>query len=206
MGYAAGSMPSETFDDAYYERFYLNPKTRVYGPDEHQHLAQYVFSFAAWNLIRIDKVLDVGAGIGLWRDWIEKQAPKVDYTGIEYSRAMCQQHGFTRADIATYRSKQRYDLIICQGVLQYLSDDDVLRALKNIARMSQGLVFFEALTQADLAERADQDRTDTHVRIRSGDFYREAFSKHFVSVGAGLYWPKDYELPFWELDVAGTQP
>lgn len=199
-------MAPTTFDIAYYQRFYLDPETRVYGPDEHRHLAQYIFSFAAWNLIPIANVLDVGAGVGLWRDWIKQNSPKVKYTGIEYSEAMCAEHGFAHGDIARYTSQQRYDLIICQGVLQYLSAADVPRALKNIARMSRGLVFFEVLTEADLADRADQERTDTHVQIRSGAFYREAFSRHFVAVGAGLYWPKDYELPFWELDVAGPVP
>ena len=49
------------FDEAYYHRFYENPKTRIYGPKEHSHLAQYVFSFARWNEIELGSVLDIGA-------------------------------------------------------------------------------------------------------------------------------------------------
>src|SRR5688572_12055910 len=76
------------FDEAYYHRFYENPKTRIYGAKQHANLANYVFSFARWNEIEITSVLDVGAGIGLWKDWITKHEPEIDYTGTEVSQAM----------------------------------------------------------------------------------------------------------------------
>lgn len=193
------------FDEAYYERFYENPQTRVYGAEEHAALANYVFSFARWNQLPIKSVLDVGAGVGLWRDWIQKHAPKVKYTGTEVSEVMCKKHGFQQCDIARWRDRKQYDLIVCQGVLQYLPDPDVAPAVANIAAMARGLVFFEALTRSDLRERADRARTDADVFVRNGSYYRGLFAKHFVAIGAGLHWPKELELPFWELDVAGLR-
>jgi len=197
--------PERVFDTTYYERFYGDPKTRVYSAQEHVALADYVFSFAKWNQLEIHRVLDVGAGIGLWKHLIERRYPDIDYTGTELSAAMCQAHGYKKIDIARWRDRKKYDLIICQGVLQYLPNADVAPAIANIAAMARGLVYFEALTRADLRERADVDRTDTDVYLRNGSYYRKIFAEHFVAVGAGLHWPKQMELPFWELDVAGVK-
>jgi SAM-dependent methyltransferase len=192
---------SRRFDDAYYERFYLDPATRVCSPEDHRALAEFVFQFAKWNGIEIERVLDIGAGVGLWKNWIAKNRPEVTYLGTEVSPAMCKQHGYEAHDIARWRDRHRYDLIICQGVLQYLPDPDVAPAIANIAAMSRGLVFLEVLTRADLRERADTTRTDSDVHVRNGSYYRGILAKHLITIGGGLYWPKTEPMPFWELDV-----
>lgn len=194
-----------TFDEAYYERFYKNPKTRVYSAKEHADLAQFVLSFARWNQLPLRHVLDVGAGIGLWKNWLSKHSPKTRYTGTEVSEVMCREHGYVHCDISRWRDRKQYDLVICQGVLQYLADPDVAPAIANIAAMAGGLVFFEVLTRADLRERADRDRTDADVFVRNGSYYRGLFAKHFLAIGGGLHWPKHLEPPFWELDIAGVK-
>jgi 2-polyprenyl-3-methyl-5-hydroxy-6-metoxy-1,4-benzoquinol methylase len=197
--------PGQTFDEAYYARYYENPRTRIYSADDHSALAEYVFAFARWNQLPVDQVLDIGAGIGLWKQWILKHSPKSKYQGTEVSAAMCERHGYKQCSIASWRDRKRYDLIICQGVLQYINDEDLPLAIANIAAMARGLVYFEALTRKDYADRADQEKTDGNVFLRSGQTYRSLFGKHFVAVGAGLHWPKTLELPFWELDVAGAR-
>lgn len=191
------------FDEAYYHRFYENPKTRIYGPKEHAHLANYVFSFARWNDLDLHSVLDIGAGVGLWKNWIEKNAKDVEYTGTEVSVAMCKKHGYQHRDIARWRDRRKYDLIICQGVLQYLADPDVAPAVANIAAMAGGLVYFEVLTRGDLRERADTTLTDTDVYVRNGSYYRGLFAKHLLPLGGGLHWTREVPPPFWELDVPG---
>ena len=60
------------FDEAYYHRFYENPTTRVHSVEEHANLASFVFSFAKWNKLEVKSVLDIGAGIGLWKDYVAK--------------------------------------------------------------------------------------------------------------------------------------
>ena len=190
------------FDEAYYHRFYENPKTRVIAADEHAHLAQFVFSFAAYNSIEVKTVLDIGAGIGLWKEWIKKNTKKISYTGTEVSQAMCKKHRYLHRDIARWRDRKKYDLIICQGVLQYLPDPDVAPAIANIAAMSKGLVYMEITTRGDLRERCDKTRTDADIHIRNGSYYRGILAKHLVSVGCGLWWAKERELPFYELETS----
>jgi SAM-dependent methyltransferase len=191
------------FDEAYYHRFYEDPKTRVITAEEHDALAQFVFSFARYNRVEIKSVLDIGAGTGLWKRWTEKNAKGVQYTGTEVSQAMIKKHGYVHRDIARWRDRKKHDLIVCQGVLQYLPDPDVAPAVANIAAMSRGLVYVEVTTRADLRERCDQIRTDGDIFVRNGSYYRGILNKHMVSVGCGLWWPKDRELPFYELEMAG---
>ncbi|HEY6562651.1 MAG TPA: class I SAM-dependent methyltransferase [Polyangiaceae bacterium] len=188
------------FDEAYYHRFYESPKTRVVAPEDHSALAEFVFAFARWNHIELKSVLDIGAGVGLWKYWIEKNVKGLQYSGTEVSAAMCKKHGFMQRDIARWRDRKKHDLIICQGVLQYLPDPDVAPAVANIASMSRGLVYLEITTRADLREVCDTTRTDSDIFVRNGSYYRGILSKHLINVGAGLWWIKDRPAPFYELE------
>jgi 2-polyprenyl-3-methyl-5-hydroxy-6-metoxy-1,4-benzoquinol methylase len=191
------------FDEAYYHRFYDAPQTRVTSIEEHAHLADFVFAFARHNKIEMKSVLDVGAGIGLWKHYVEKHLKGVQYTGTEVSQVMCKKHGYLHRDIARWRDRKKHDLIVCQGVLQYLPDPDVAPAVANIAAMSRGLVYVEVTTRQDLRERCDTTRTDSDIFVRNGSYYRGILSKHLLSVGAGMWWVKDRPPPFFELEMAG---
>lgn len=191
------------FDEAYYHRFYEDPKTRVTSQEEHSALAEFVFAFARHNHVEMKSMLDVGAGVGLWKRWMEKNAKGVLYTGTEVSQAMCKKHGFLHRDIARWRDRKKHDLIVCQGVLQYLPDPDVAPAIANIAAMSRGLVYLEVTTRLDLRERCDEVRTDSDIHVRNGSYYRGILNKHFLNVGCGLWWSKEHEPPFFELEMAG---
>lgn len=193
--------PQLRFDEAYYHRFYEDPKTRVVSEEEHANLARFVFSFAEYNHIDIKSVLDVGAGVGLWKRWFEKNTQGVQYEGTEISTAMCKKYGWQQRDIARWRDRKRHDLVICQGVLQYLPDPDVAPAIANLAAMAGGLVYLEITTRADLREQCDKDRTDQDIYVRNGSYYRGILQKHLVHVGCGLYWPKDIPWPFFELEM-----
>lgn len=195
--------PGERFDQAYYDRFYLSTKTRVVSADEHANLAKFLFSYARWSGLDVRSVLDVGAGVGHLKRYIEKHHKTVSYTGTEVSRVMCEKHGFLHKDIARWRDRTQHDLIVCQGVLQYLPDPDVAPAVANIAAMSRGLVYFEITTRLDLKERCDPELTDQNIFVRNGSYYRGILQKHFLQVGAGIWWPKDLPPPFYELEMTG---
>lgn len=190
------------FDQAYYDRFYLSPDTRVIAPEEHAHLARFVFEYARYSGLQVESVLDVGAGIGLWKRWIEKNAKGTEYTGTEVSEVMCKEHGFLQRDIARWRDRKQHDLIICQGVLQYLPDPDVAPAVANLAAMSRGLLYAEITTRLDLRERCDTNLTDQNIHVRNGSYYRGILLKHFYQVGAGFWWTRTLPPPFYELEMA----
>lgn len=191
------------FDEAYYKRFYGDAATRVVSAEEHEALARFVFGFAEWNKLEIKSVLDIGAGVGHWKKWISKHAKGVAYEGTEVSQAMCKKYDFLERDIARWRDRKKHDLIICQGVLQYLPDPDIAPAIANIAAMSRGLVYFEITTRGDLREHCDEERTDQDIHVRNGSYYRGLLLKYFVAVGAGLWWSKEHPAPFYELETWG---
>jgi hypothetical protein len=189
------------FDERYYRRYYGSSKTRVASADQVAHLCAGVVGMIRWFGGDLGSVLDVGAGPGLWRDWFREHARGVRYRTIDVSDYACRTFGHEQQDIATFRAPEKYDLIVCQGVLPYLSDADVERATVNLAAMARGFLYLEAITLRDLDTVCDRGRTDTSVRGRSGEFYLSHLTKHFKKLGCGLYYVKDGPLLFYELEA-----
>jgi len=192
------------FDAAYYRRHYRG-RRRVHSAREIAHLAAGVAGLAAWLGVEIESVLDVGAGPGLWRDWFRRRRPAVRYRSTDVSPYACEAYGHERRDISRWRSRERYDLVVCQGVLQYLDDAAAARAIENLGAMCRGLLYLEAITAHDLAETVDAEATDTAVHGRSGAWYRRRLERHFAQVGAGLWAAKRAGLVFYELEAAAPR-
>jgi hypothetical protein len=197
---AAAGKAEEGFGEAYFDRFYETRRTRVHGAREVGHLARGVTELIAWLRGPLGNVLDVGAGPGLWRDWFKKHKPAVRYVSTDFSAYACKRYGHQRRDIATWRSKERFDLVVCQGVLPYLPDAAAASAIDNLGAMTRGFLYLEAITKGDLGEVCDLEMTDVAVHPREGAWYRKRLAAHFVQVGAGLYYAKRGPLRFYELE------
>jgi hypothetical protein len=196
----------KAFDARYYARHYGSAATRVHGKEEVSRLANGIFSMLEWWGAETRTVLDVGAGTGLFRDWVRKHRPKSQIRSMEFSAYAAEKYDHEQGDIATFRTESKFDLIFCQGVLPYLSDSAAKRALANLGAMARGFLYLEAITTRDLTEVCDQDLTDTQVAHRSGAFYRRYLKKDFVTVGAGLYYHRGGPLQFYELEMAAPLP
>ena len=190
----------EAFDARYYGRFYESARTRVHGKQEIARLCTAVTSLCDWWQVRLETVLDVGAGVGHWRDWFNKNRPKVKYRSTEFSRYACAQYGHEQRDITKWRDKSEFDLVVCQGVLPYIDDAGCAKAIENLGAMTGGLLYLEAITKADIREVIDQGKTDVKVYERTGTWYRKRLHKHFVEVGCGLWAKKDAPVLFYELE------
>ena len=57
----------ERFDAAYYRRFYQDPATRVLDSRAVARLANFVAAYLRHLGLPLRSVLDLGCGIGLWR-------------------------------------------------------------------------------------------------------------------------------------------
>lgn len=187
------------FDEAYYHRHYAG-RARVHSAREIGRLAQGVTGLAAWLGVELRAVLDVGAGPGLWRDWFRRHRPGVRYRSTDVSPYACARYGHERRDISRWRSRERHDLVICQGVLQYLDDAGAARALENLGAMCRGLLYLEAITAHDLAEVVDREATDLAIHARTGAWYRRRLAPWFVQVGAGLWAARRAGLALYELE------
>lgn len=195
-------MGTDRFDEGYYRRFY-GGAARVHDAAEIGMLAQGVVCLAAWLGVRVERALDVGAGPGYWRDWFKEHRPDVEYRSTDVSPFACERYGHEQRDITAWRARERFDLVICQGVLQYLDDAGAEAAIGNLGAMCRGVMYLEAITARDLREVVDPKRTDLQVAARSGAWYRQQLGEHFRQVGAGLWASRALPVDFYELEAAG---
>ncbi|MDP9001815.1 MAG: class I SAM-dependent methyltransferase, partial [Myxococcota bacterium] len=164
------------------------------------HLARGVCGFVRWFGGDIERVLDVGAGTGLWGGWFRTNLPHARYRSIDVSEYACAKYGHEPRDIVRWRAREKFDLIICQGVLPYLDDAACGKAVANMALMSRGFLYVEAITARDLRVVCDRTRTDISVHARPATFYRRILARHFEALGCGLHHVKDGDKLFYELE------
>ncbi len=188
------------FDASYFRRFYESRRSRVYGEEQVDHLARGVTGFVQWFGGEVERVLDVGAGTGLWGAWFRLHMPDVRYRAIDVSEYACATYGHEQRDISSWKSRQKYDLLVCQGVLPYLDDVACNKAIANLAAMCRGFLYVEAITARDLRDVCDRARTDCRVRSRPASFYRRALAKGFEPLGCGLHHVRGGDKLFYELE------
>jgi SAM-dependent methyltransferase len=196
-------MPARSrFDADYFRRFYDGPG-KTHSAAEIGRLACGVDGLAAWLGVELRSVLDVGAGTGLWRTWFRKHRPGVRYRSIDVSPFACERYGHELRDIARWRSRERFDLVVCHSVLQYLDDAAAARALDNIGRMCRGLLYLEAVTRSDVPI-LDLEKSDTQMHVRSGAWYRRELGRHFFQIGAGLWGSRRSPVQLFDLEGPGA--
>jgi trans-aconitate methyltransferase len=177
----------QQFDAAYYRRFYGDCRTRVSSPGAVVRLASFVRAYLAYLEIPVRSILDAGCGVGLWRRAARVSWPRARYHGIEISDYLCRRYSWTRASIVDYKPDRQFDLIVCQSVLQYLSDHDAARAIDTLSTLARGAVYLEVPTTEDWRDTCDRRRTDGAMRLRSAQWYRRRLARHFVAAGGGLF-------------------
>ncbi len=195
--------PDGPFDAGYYARFYGDARTRVQGPREVARLCRGIVETARWWSIPIASVVEVGAGTGLARDWFAGKKPEVRYVSTDVSPFACKAYGHRRLDISSARVRGRFDLVICQGVLPYLTGPAAASALDHLGAMASGLLYLECQTDRDIADVVDATVSDIALRGRPARFYVDRLEKHFVMLGGGLWIARRARVPLYELE-SGT--
>ena len=195
----------EPFDAGYYERFYGDPATRVSDQREIQRLASFVHGYLAYLQVPVRSILDVGCGVGHWRRACARLWPKARYSGIEYSSYLCGKFGWHHGSVATLDpavelGRASFDLVICQGVMQYLDDATASAAIANLAAWTDGALYLEALTRRDWEHNCDQTVTDGDVHLRDAAFYRRRLTKHFQDCGGGVFCARRAGVALFELE------
>lgn len=189
------------FDHAYYARFYENPRTRVSDARQVDKLAGFVCGYLGYLGMRVQRILDLGCGMGLWRAPLARAFPRARYHGVEYSTYLCQRLGWTHGSVVDFRAAQPFDLVICQGVLPYLSAPDAKRAMTNLARLCRGALYLEAVTREDAESGVlDLQRTDAGMQLRPRSFYLRGLRPAFVAAGGGLFVARKAALPLYALE------
>jgi trans-aconitate methyltransferase len=195
---------SLAFDAAYYEKYYANKSTCVSDQRAVNKLGNFVAAYLKFLDIPVRSVLDLGCGLGHWQAVVGRHYPKAVYLGVEYSPFLCRELGWVQGSAVDFDGRHPHDLVICQGVLQYLNAKDCRRAIKNLARQSSAAVYLQALTEHDWRENADQSVTDGKVYLRKTKWYQEALAPHFLPIGGGLFLKRELDVVLFDLEHLST--
>lgn len=198
------SASDDLFDEAYYQRFYFDKKTSVVDPAHTERLGAFVCAYLQYLRVPVRRVVDVGCGIGLWRDIVARHFPGALYHGVEFSPYLCERFGWERGSVLDYQSSEPFDLVICQGVLPYLSPPDLQRALANLGRLGRGALYVEAVAREDYErDVVDEDLTDPRLFRHRAALYRRGLSQHYKEMGGGVWLSRAAPMPLFELECAG---
>ena len=183
-----------TYNAAYFEKWYRNPRHRVKSPAELARQAAFVLHTAEWVLGRpVRTVLDVGCGEGQWRSVLRRHRPKLQYTGVDPSAYAVARYGKRRnirlgsiENLSALSLGGPFDLVICCGMLNYIAAPALAVGLAQVASLTGGLAFLEIFTGADATEG------DTSWPApQSAQWYRRVLrSAGLTSVGLHCYVPK----------------
>ena len=194
------SDPTFSFDEAYYQKFYRDRRTRVADRATCALLANFVFSYLDYLRLPVERVLDVGCGTGLWRREVRQRYPDAVYVGVERSEYACRKYGWEQGSVIDYRPAEDFDLVICQGVFQYLDDAEAEAALDNLPRLASNALYLEILTAEDWERNCNREVTDGQVHLRSVTWYRKRLRRHFRNCGGGLFLGKGSPAVLYELE------
>jgi len=146
-----------TYDRAYFDKYYRAADTRVRSAAEMGRMVRFVLHTADYVLGRpVRSVLDVGAGEGNWLPVLRRLRPSVAYQGVDPSAYAVRRFGARRnillGDLASLDElplRDGYDLVVANGVLNYLAPDALPDALSRLARRADGMLYLEIFTDAD---------------------------------------------------------
>jgi len=148
---------SKTYDRAYFDKWYRDPRHAVGSPAELRRKVAMVVAQAEYYLARpIRHVLDVGCGEGTWRAPLRALRPDIHYRGLDASEYAVMRYGRSRniglasfGQLAELRFDHRFDLIVCTDVLHYLKPAEIRAGLTGIGEMLEGIAFLEVFTSKD---------------------------------------------------------
>lgn len=182
---------TKRYDQAYFDRWYRDPRHRVTTPAGVRRKVRLVLGIAEALLERpVKRVLDVGCGEGAWRSHLLEERPNIVYVGVDSSEYVVKRFGRARGiQLGSFGTLDDiglngpFDLVICCDVLQYLAANELARGLCAIEQLLEGVAYIEAFTTADELEG---DTRDWHHRTPK--WYRQEFrAAGLTAVGMHCY-------------------
>ena len=154
--------------DAHYYRTYEG------APYERSDGWLHLFRTIADGIVReihAQTVLDVGCAIGLLVEALRERG--VEAYGFDLSEYAI---GQVPGDVKPYcwvgsildPPKRQYDLVICFEVVEHLPPSDAARAIENLCKVSDDILFSSTPTEF---------REDTHLNVRPPEYWASAFAK-----------------------------
>lgn len=148
---------AKSYDRAYFDRWYRDPRKRVATPMDVARKARLVVGIAEALLQRpVRSALDIGCGEGTWRQALRTLRPGLRYVGVDSSAYVVARYGRARGirygtfgSLPTAELDGPFDLVVCCDVLQYVPTSDLSRGLEAVSGLLDGVAYLEAYTTAD---------------------------------------------------------
>ena len=196
----------KTYDEAYFRKWYRDPRTRVHTDDSVRRKVRMAVSVAEYFLGRkLRSVLDIGAGEGAWGREVRRMRPGVRYLGIDPSEYVVARHGRRRnirlgsfRDLRSLPLGRDHDLIVCADMLQYVPTPELGKGIRHLASLLGGVAFLEAYTSGDDMEG---DLDGWHPRSKAQ--YRRVFADAgLIACGLHCYLSRDAAANAVELELS----
>jgi len=135
----------------------------------------------------VRSVLDVGCGEGNWHPLLKARRPALLYTGVDPSEYAVRRWGKRRnirlGSVDSLGVDGQFDLVLCCGVLNYLSADTLTKGLAEIADHLSGVAYLDMYTASDAVTG------DTRgAKRRASSWYREKLHRAgLTACGMHLY-------------------
>lgn len=195
----------KTYDEAYFTKWYRDPRTRVHTTDSVHRKVRMVLGVAEYYLGRkLESVLDIGAGEGAWGRELRRMRPGIRYLGVDPSDWVVRRHGRRRnirlgsfEQLPDMKLGRDYDLIVCADMLQYIPDQPLKRGIRHLAGLLSGIAFLEAYTTGDDMEG---DLEGWYPRTKNQ--YRRIFSEAgLTGCGSHCYMRPELAVNAVELEL-----
>jgi len=183
------------YDRHYFDKWYRHPRHRVKTRQDMSRQLGFIIGVAEYILDRpVRTVLDVGSGEGQWSAILKALRPRAKYVGVDGSEYAIRRFGARRnlrlgtlGTIGSLGLNGPFDLILCLGVLNYVAADELKRGLRQLHKLSDGLVYLEIFTNAD--EATGDFRKSA---ARSPAWYRGVIRRAgFVPLGLHCHLPRE---------------
>ena len=199
------------YDRAYFDKWYRDRRHRVRTPAQIRRIVSFTLAAAEYVLDRpVRTVLDVGAGEGHWQPALKALRPKLTYVGVEPSGYAVGRFGRRRGlrqgsverltDLRLHAEHpEGFDLVVCCGVLNYVSTRSLPSALEQLQMHTSGVAWLELFTRDDAIEGDVAE-----LKPRPAAWYRDRLAAAgLVSCGLHLYAPLDRAAGLTALEACG---
>ncbi|MFN0180509.1 MAG: class I SAM-dependent methyltransferase [Gemmatimonadales bacterium] len=148
---------AKQYDAAYYEYWSRSPRTRVVSDATLAREVALVLGVAEMVLERpVVSVLDVGCGEARWMPVLARARPGIRYQGLDSSRWAVTTWGEQRnirygrfGKLGKAGVQGLFDIVLCAGILPYLTDQTLAEGLKELEALCGGVAFLELYVKAD---------------------------------------------------------
>lgn len=198
-----------TFEQEYWDKNYSQPNS-MDGIGNAKDHAKYLKSFFDLELVDISTIVDLGFGYGhlfqkMMKTFIPYRACGVEPSKFAFNKARSRKLKPVEStklklyneSLQTWCQRKenknlRFDLGLCNSVLQYIPTKDLEEIIPILARRVKFL-YLTVPTDIELDRQIEElDFYDSYAIRRSRKFYRSLLSKNFTNISSKLWESKSF--------------